>query len=183
MTLASSSIEAPPASAVARPSIAELFAAHLRFVWRVLLAYGVREPDAEDATQEVFIVAHRRMESWDPARASARTWLHAIAVRTAANYRRLAHVRREQSEGVVEPVARADADDSIDTARLLEQLSRELERIDEKKRAVFVLHEIEELPMSEVAAIVGCPVKTAYARYYAAQRELAAALAQDGGQR
>jgi RNA polymerase sigma-70 factor, ECF subfamily len=169
---------AMPEVSLTRPPMAELFAENVRFVWRVLIAYGVREADAEDATQEVFMICHRRMEDWDPSRASARTWLQAISVRVAANYRRLAHVRRERAQGddMPEGTEPSGVDDRVDQARLLAQLDLALETLDEKKRQVFVLHELEELPMAEVAEMVGVPVKTAYARLYAAREELAAAL-------
>jgi RNA polymerase sigma-70 factor (ECF subfamily) len=59
---------------------------------------------------------------------------------------------------------------------LLASLDRAVADLDDDKRAVFVLHEIEELAMAEVAAAVGCPLQTAYARLYAARKLLAAAL-------
>ena len=49
--------------------------------------------------------------------------------------------------------------------------------LDEDKRAVFALHEIEQLPISEVAAIVGCPPATAYSRLAVAKKQLVAELA------
>ena len=41
------------------------------------------------------LIAFRKLADWDPARSSAASWLYAIAIRVAANHRRLAHVRRE----------------------------------------------------------------------------------------
>jgi RNA polymerase sigma-70 factor (ECF subfamily) len=51
-----------------------------------------------------------------------------------------------------------------------------LDGLDEDKRAVFTLYEIEELPMKEVAEALGCPLQTAYARLYAARRQFEASL-------
>src|SRR5687768_5110220 len=114
-----------------RPSLAELFAANARFVWRVLASHGVREADVEDATQEVFLVAHRRMEDWDPARAAARTWLYAIAIRVAANQRRRAHLSREQPADEARHVSIApDPDKAIDRERFLARLERAISALD-----------------------------------------------------
>lgn len=160
-----------------RPTLAELFAAHVAFVWRVLASHGVHEADIEDSTQEVFLTAHRRMEQWDPERASARTWLYAIAIRFAANYRRLARVRYEQPADETEPPPHeADADAHLDRRRLLAKLDATLAAMSEDKRSVFVLFELEGLQMIEVAKVVGCPVQTAYARLYAARRLVVSAL-------
>ena len=49
--------------------------------------------------------------------------------------------------------------------------------LDEDKRAVFVLYEIEQLAMAEVAEAVGCPLQTAYSRLHAARAEVTAAAA------
>jgi RNA polymerase sigma-70 factor, ECF subfamily len=163
-----------------RPSPAELFERHVTFVWRVVAAHGVRQADVPDITQDVFIAAFRRLEDWDPRRASATSWLYAIAVRVAANHRRKAHVRRESpGEGPVTPLV-VDPGAAIDHQRLLAELDDALSTIDAPKRDVFVLFEIAELTMHEVALTVGCPLKTAYKRLYAARREIADKLGDKG---
>jgi RNA polymerase sigma-70 factor (ECF subfamily) len=171
---------APGALAGERPTPAELFERHVTFVWRVVAAHGVREADVPDVTQDVFIAAFRRLADWDPARASATSWLYAIAVRVAANHRRKAHVRREApGEGPVTPLE-TDPGAAIDRQRLLTELDDALTAMDTPKRDVFVLFEIAELTMHEVALTVGCPLKTAYKRLYAARRELADKLGNKG---
>jgi len=55
-------------------------------------------------------------------------------------------------------------------------LDAAIRTLDDDKRAVFVLFELEELPMAEVAEAVGCPPQTAYARLYAGRRTVEAAL-------
>jgi RNA polymerase sigma-70 factor, ECF subfamily len=171
-----------PALAVHRPAspagpkIEALFAEHVRFVWRILAAHGIRSADVEDLTQEVFLVAHRRIEEGDEGR-SPRSWLYAIAIRIAANHRRLAHVRRERPEEVVAaPAATIDPDESIDRERLRERLYAALETLEEDKRHVLVLYELEGLPMKEVAQMLGCPLSTLYTRLYAAREDLGRAL-------
>jgi RNA polymerase sigma-70 factor, ECF subfamily len=169
-----------PAFAEERPTPGELFERHVTFVWRVVAAHGVREADVPDLTQDVFVAAFRRLSDWDPARASATSWLYAIAVRVAANHRRKAHVRREApGEGPVTPLE-TDPGAAIDRQRLLAELDEALTAMDAPKRDVFVLFEIAELTMHEVALTLGCPLKTAYKRLYAARRELAEKLGDEG---
>jgi RNA polymerase sigma-70 factor (ECF subfamily) len=169
--------EDEPTVVTEKPTFAELFVAHVRFVWRVLAAHGVPSRDLDDAAQEVFLVVHRRMDEWDPGAAPVRAWLHAIAIRVAANQRRLAHHRHEPSGSAIEPRGeKTDPGERIDRTRALTRLDAVLETLDERKRQVFVLYEIEEISMQEIADIVGCPVKTAYARLYAAREQVLAAF-------
>jgi RNA polymerase sigma-70 factor (ECF subfamily) len=166
--------EAPSALAIARPRLEELFSAHANFVWRCLRPLGVADADLEDLTQEVFLVAYRRHATWDGEH--ARAWLYAIARRCASAYRRRGHRRHELCvDEVPESGTEADPSTRID----IDRLDRALAAIDEDKRAVFVLFEIEEMSMRDVASTVGCPVQTAYARLYAARRELARALSEE----
>ncbi len=169
--LAEARREATDDEVAARMTIEQLFSAHVDFVWRSLRHFGVAEIDLDDQTQEVFLVAHRRLAQWSGDQ--PRAWLGAIARRCAAAYRRRSHRRHEQSveavpEGLAphDPALRAEVD----------RLSRILDSLDEDKRAVFLLYEVEEMTMREVAEIVGCTLPTAYARLYAARRDLARVL-------
>jgi RNA polymerase sigma-70 factor (ECF subfamily) len=166
-----------PASKV--PTISELFAENVRFVWRVLAAHGVSAADVEDMTQEVFLVAHKHLtQESEVERRKPRSWLYAIAVRVAANHRRRAHVRREQPRDEV-PAPDGESIDpveSIDRERMRERLYDALGAIEEDKRHVLVLFELEGMPMKEVAETIGCPLSTAYTRLYAAREELGRAL-------
>ncbi|HEY3494043.1 MAG TPA: sigma-70 family RNA polymerase sigma factor [Polyangiaceae bacterium] len=166
-----------------RPSASELFERYLQFVWKVVAAHGVREADVPDVTQDVFMTAFRRLEDWDPNRSSATSWLYGIAARVASNHRRKAHVRREQATELPGSSVAADPGEAIDRQRLLADLGDALASIDAGKRDVFILFEVAELTMHEVAVTVGCPLKTAYKRLYAARRELTARLGAKGGAR
>jgi RNA polymerase sigma-70 factor (ECF subfamily) len=155
---------------------AGLFREYGPFAWRVLRRLGVAERDADDVCQEVFVTVHRRIASFE-GRSSQRTWLYGICVRTASEYRKRI-VRRHEvvSDGVHEVAvdARQEEDAALREARAT--LDRILESLDDDKRAVFVLYEIEELPMAEVALAVGCPLQTAYSRLHAARRDFDSAL-------
>jgi len=158
-----------------RPDVEELFAEHVDYVWRSLRHLGVAEADLEDQTQEVFLVAYRRYATWDGEH--PRGWLFAIARRCASAYRRRSHRRHELT---FYEVPEAPPDEIAPPAGIdIAVFDAALDALDEDKRAAFILFEIEELPMREVARIVGCPVQTAYARLYAARRELARALSEE----
>ena len=116
----------------------------------------------------------RKLDAFEP-RASIKSWLYAICVRCAAAQRRRAPVRREvpteepQLEAVEPP-----PDESYEGREGLVMLDRALASLDDDKREVFVLYEVEELPMSEVASVLECPVQTAYSRHRAAREHVVA---------
>lgn len=154
-----------------RQTTAELFDAHAPFVLRLVRHLGVPSSDAEDVTQEVFMVAHQRLVTLQ-RQESARSWLFGIARRVAANHVRKTRRRRTDSAQPVDELSAADSGDpslELELARDRALLMRALDRLDEDKRAVFVLFELEGLVMPEVAEMVGCPINTAYSRLYAAR--------------
>ncbi|HEY5955335.1 MAG TPA: RNA polymerase sigma factor [Polyangiaceae bacterium] len=154
---------------------------HVSFLWRALRHLGVRERDLEDVCQDVFLVAHRRMADFR-GDSTLRTWLYGIAVRLASEHRRRAQVRREiptsepPLDAAVDRGDEVQADQQLERHELRHRLHRILEQLDEDKRAVFVLYEIEDLDMKEVAKAVGCPLQTAYSRLHAARRFVADAV-------
>ncbi len=165
----------PPPPHVARYRLEDVYRDHLADVWRALAALGVREADVSDACQEVFVVVHRQLDAFDGA-AKITTWLYAICLRVASSFRRRAHVRREELvDAEPERASASSPHGDLERARAMRQLNAMLESIDDDKRTVFVLYELEELPMREVAEIVGCPLQTAYSRLHAARRALEAA--------
>jgi RNA polymerase sigma-70 factor (ECF subfamily) len=178
--LSTATSDEPSASIVSsRPTFPEIFAGHARYVWRVLAHLGVAAGDVEDACQEVFVVVHRRLDEWE-GRGEIRSWLYGISLRVASAYRRRAHRQHEQLvDRVPEHAATDDPQGTIELRRRVDAIERALSALDEDRRAVFVLHEIEELPMREVAVILECPVHTAYGRFYAARRQIASALGVD----
>jgi RNA polymerase sigma-70 factor (ECF subfamily) len=163
--------------AAPKPDVRELFDAHGAYVCRTLRCLGVGERELGDVCQDVFLVVHRRLSEFE-GRASVRTWLYAICLRRALAHRRKNARRRE--DAVADPPDRISDEptphEELLRAQKLALALEVLSRIDEERRAVFVLYEVEQLPMGEVAAIVGCPLQTAYSRLYAARREIAARL-------
>ena len=151
---------------------AEVFERTAPFVWRALRRLGVREADVPDVCQEVFVVVHRRLADFDGSSA-LRTWIYGICLRTASQYRRRAPQLREVPDvDAHEQAVLPEQEDSLERRRARDRLDMALQRLDDDKRAVFVLYELEELPMKEVAAALGCPLQTAYSRLHGARREV-----------
>jgi RNA polymerase sigma-70 factor (ECF subfamily) len=157
----------------------QVFDEHAPFVWRTLRYLGVPEPDLPDVCQEVFITVHRKLETFE-GRSTLRTWLYRICQRAASDYRRRAYVRREVvSENPSGTAPAAQRLDGVAHLEARDALQFALDALDEAKRVVFVLYEIEGLSMKEVAEALDCPLQTAYSRLHAARRAVTEALEQD----
>lgn len=162
-------------------SVAELFAEHGPFVRRLLSRFGVRDADVGDACQDVFVVVQRKLPEFE-GRAAHRTWLFRISARVASDYRKRAHRRYERigyGPWSDEPPGSDAAPCTVDRELVRRALSA-LAALDPDKQRVFVLHELEELTMPEVASVLGVPLKTAFSRFYAARKALQAELQRDG---
>lgn len=155
---------------------AQVFTDLAPFAWRVLRRLGVAEADVEDVCQEVFLVVHRRLEDFE-GRSSLRSWVYGICLRAASEYRRRPHRRREEAtSSPPEASIPAPQEEEVDRRRALALLDAALDGLDDDKRAVFVLYEIEHVPMQDVAQAAGCPLQTAYSRLHAARRQVEATL-------
>ncbi len=161
-----------------------LYEAHSAFVWRNLRRLGVTDSDVEDKLQEVFVVAHRRWEEFVDRGHGPRAWLFQIALRVASDARR--HRRRHpvdpdggvaQERQAIEPPQTA----AIDKRQRLDLLDRALSAIDMGRRAVLVLHEIEQMTAPEIARTLDIPLNTVYSRLRVARLELEQELRQLGG--
>jgi RNA polymerase sigma-70 factor (ECF subfamily) len=163
-------------SGVQPSQLRALFQEHAAFVWRSLRRLGVSDADVDDLVQEVFLVVHQRLDGYEE-RERARSWLYSICVRVASNQRRKLFRRREQvtsepPEGRVSATQLQEIEDREALAlghRLLDQLPAE-------QREVFVLYEVEHMPMAQVAESVGCPLHTAYSRLRMARAKVLAEL-------
>jgi RNA polymerase sigma-70 factor (ECF subfamily) len=162
---------APPLTAV-KPTFQEVFHAHGRYVVRVLRHLGVREADVPDACQEVFTVVHRRLSSLE-SEAALPSWIYAIAWRVARDCRRRRRRKPEDlSATIPETLAADDSEELVHRRQQREMLVSILDQLDEGRREIFVLYELGELTMAEIAGIVGCPLQTAYARLHAARKDI-----------
>ncbi len=149
-------------AAVAVPSFDEVYATHVAFVWRVLRTFGLSEAQLEDAVQDVFLVVHRRLPEWE-GRAAITTWLFAIARRVASAHRRRASGDRTE-ELVEEPAGGDDTFAAMSRAQAAATVFSILQQLDEDKRIVFALVELEQLSVPEVARMLEINLNTAYSR-------------------
>jgi len=159
------------------PSFDEVFRTCAPLVWRTVRRLGPREADAEDLAQEVFLVIHRKLPGFE-GRSKLTTWVYGICVRVAADHRKRAHVRHEAPALLPERPVDPEQPEQVARREARERLDDALAALDEDKREVFVLYEIEELPMAEIAEVTGVPLQTAYARLHAARRRMAELLAE-----
>ncbi len=155
-----------------------VFEEHADYVHRILHHMRVPPSDIEDVLQEVFLVVHRRLPELEP-RASLRTWLWEIAWRTASDHRRRAHRRYEEASERLDLLEASAARPDHEAARREEMraLERALSRLPEEQRMVFVMFDVEGVPMDRIASAMECPLKTAYSRLRLAREALRAALA------
>jgi RNA polymerase sigma-70 factor (ECF subfamily) len=154
------------------PSFPAIFEEYAPFVMRVMRHLGVPAKDLPDQCQEVFVAVFRGLSDF-AGRSALRTWIYGICRHVASNHRRRAHVRRERT--VSEPpeqTSPAIQDEAVEERRGYPALRLLLDSLDPDKRDVFVLFELEELSMKEVAEVCGCPLQTAYSRLHAARRLL-----------
>jgi RNA polymerase sigma-70 factor, ECF subfamily len=158
-------------------NVPAIVAAHGAFVWRALRRLGVGATDVEDVAQEVFLVVHRRLADYDD-RSGMRAWLYGICARKAAEHRRRAWVRREQPVAAApEAGAPPEQPEAMRRREAWAALERILGELEPKRRDVFVLFELEEMSLAEVAAAVGCPLQTAYSRLQSARAHVQASVA------
>jgi RNA polymerase sigma-70 factor, ECF subfamily len=153
-------------------------------VGRVLLGLGVPPSDVDDALQEVFVVAARRIDGYEE-RGAVRSWLYAIALHVARASRRdrsrLQLVERQSTTGM-DPAAPAGEgpEAAVENCLDLQRANKLLELLTVEQRQVFILYEVEQLTLREIAAIQQCPLQTAYSRLHAARERLREAVVTQG---
>jgi RNA polymerase sigma-70 factor (ECF subfamily) len=165
------------------PTFGRIYDEHFRFVWRTLRRLGVPDFEVDDALQDVFLVVHRRLADFEP-NAPVRHWLYRITFRIARDHRR-SRRRKDPATHGLEPVSDVDAVADAKTkgpaesaersaaARLIRDILGEL---DDPKREVFALADLEQMSAPEIAEVLEIPLNTVYSRLRAARRDFEAAL-------
>lgn len=159
----------------------ELYRTHVKYVWKAARRLGLTPAEADDAVQETFLRAHRRVGAYD-ARGFDRSWLFGILYNVVLHHRRSfrrrsAHTEHGVDLDVLPGPANAAPDRCAETsegARILEEI---LDGLEPERRAVLVLAELEERPVSEIAEILGINVSTATSRLRLAREQVEAAMA------
>ena len=165
------------ATQVAPASFEQIYYEHTAFVWRNALRLGVPASSVEDVVQDVFIVVQRRMGDFD-RRTAMRSWIFGILSNVVRHHRRTSQrkdarcVSLEQDaaqevselQGNLNPSKQAEHAERV---RLLEKLLAEL---DQDKRTLLVLSELEGWTLREIAEHLGSNTNTVFSRLRAAKR-------------
>ena len=147
------------------------------FVWRSLRRLGVRPPETDDAAQQVFVVLASKLASVEPGK--ERSYVFGIVMRVAANLRRARARSCEVPEAdVVEvPSVLPAAESQLEHAHARAILDEVLGSMPDERRAVFVLFELEELPLSEISDLLQIPLGTVGSRLRRAREDMRAGIA------
>jgi len=150
-----------------------------RLVYRMLGTH-----DLDDVIQEVFVQVHRSLRDFR-GQSKFSTWLHRVTVNVVLMHRRAARSRPvyapiETEQSAIDPVdPQSLPDEEAGRRQRMRAFERLLQRLPDKKRVVFVLHDLEGVSPAEISTAVGAPVLTVRTRLFYARREIEAMLAEE----
>jgi RNA polymerase sigma-70 factor (ECF subfamily) len=156
----------------------QLFLRHRAEVARLVFRMVGPRAELEDIIQEVFLQVHRSLKDFR-GQSKFTTWLHRVTVNVVLMHRRAAKSRPQLVAPQPEDVhvdARISPDEDVARLERMRAFRRVIDQLAEKKRTVFLLHELEGLSPAAIAKIVGAPVLTVRTRLFYARRELAEML-------
>ncbi len=181
-----------PAASPAGPAVPPfetIYQQYFDFVWAMTLRLGVSRAATDDVVQEIFMVIHARLGTLrEPA--SLRSWIYGIVRRTVSDHHRTQRTRAafgatlaaEADLRQSSPQTPLDLTEQSDQVKLLQSV---LDELDPAKREVFVLAELEELSVPEIAEALEIPLNTAYSRLRLAreafEQKLSRRAARGGG--
>lgn len=166
---------APPLGTEQR--ITDLMREHFDFVWRSLRRLGLNASDADDGAQEVFLVASRKLSAISEG--SERSFLFGAALKVASTRRRTLRRRPELADAEVEDRDEQSApgpERLTELSRARELLQAVLDEMELDLKAAFVLYELEEQSVPQIAETLGVPVGTVASRLRAARAAFQAAV-------
>jgi RNA polymerase sigma-70 factor (ECF subfamily) len=186
-------VRPPPANDSTRTwTFDEVYDEHFPFVWRSVRRLGVVDSAVDDVVQDVFLVVHRRLSSFEGSGAM-KSWLFGIVLRVVKDLRRTLRRKPAQLGGA------ASTDDDVDgmadrtsnnphetlaKAEAVKVLHAALDAMPDERKEVFILSELEQMTVPEIAEAIGANVNTTYSRLRAAradfERAAARARAADG---
>jgi len=150
------------------------FRRELDYIYRTFRRLGAPSFDIDDLAQDLFIVLRRSWKEYDPTR-PLRPYLFGIAFRIAAAHARKR--RREVALGIL-PVddPGPGPDELLGAKQARAVLLAALDRIPLPRRAVLIMHELDDVPVAQVAEALSIPRFTVYSRLRKARRELRVAI-------
>jgi RNA polymerase sigma-70 factor, ECF subfamily len=141
-----------------------IYQENFELVWRGLRRLGVPISSVDDASQDVFLVVHRRLADFE-GRSTLRSWIFGIAVHVARHYRRLAaRAANEDPDMLLVDDARSNPAQQLEDQQARQLVYAALDRLSEAHREAFVLCDIEEMTAREAAKLLGIPENTVYSR-------------------
>lgn len=154
--------------------MAQLVDDHFDFVWRLLRRLGLPPPDADDAAQQVFLLACTKQDQI--RRGSERSFLYGCALNWAARYRsgmkkRVSHVDLEHTEQELSSETASDPESLLSAHQSRAILDEILEQLPLELRTTLVLYELEQMTSQEIADLAGIPRGTVASRLRKAREE------------
>jgi len=168
--------EALPANV---PPFQAVYAKYFDFVWATARRLGVEASAIDDVVQEIFIAIHGSVHTLQRAEA-LKSWIYSVARRTVSNHHRAARARGGKGSTVLDDQLESHQPTPFEVTQKnsdLELLASLLAELEEPKREVFALVELEEMTVPEVAEALEIPLNTAYSRLRAARLAFEAAVA------
>lgn len=169
--------EAPPEGSAPLdfkpPPFDEVYETHVDYLWRSARGLGVPEGNVDDVLQDVFVVVYRRLAEFE-GRSSMRTWLTRILMRVVSEHRRRFRRKEGSHTELDDDVSDAKADtphEEVARKEAVRILGEILDAMDAGQREVFVLAEVEQLAVPEIADILQVNVNTVYSRLRLARKE------------
>lgn len=156
-----------------------MYEENFAFVWRSARRLGVSDSALEDIAQEVFLVVHRRLPAFE-GKSCIKPWLFGIVLRVVRDARRSlrrkpanlgGHARATTNLDSVADACSLSPHDSVAEAEAVRMLHAFLDAMPESRRQVFILAELEQMGVADIAAAVGANVNTVYSRLRAARAE------------
>jgi RNA polymerase sigma-70 factor (ECF subfamily) len=167
-----------PAPPPTRPTFEAVYAVGFTHVWHTLRRFGVREADLEDAAHEVFVVVHRRLDTYLPDR-PLKPWLSGIAFRVASDERRRLRLRPETTQVAdleTRPSGTPGPEEQLSQAQQRAFVLRALDALPLDRRSVFVMSELDEISGPDIAEALSLPLNTVYSRLRLARQDFAEAV-------
>ena len=162
-----------------------VYDAHFSFVWRSVRRLGIADGAVDDVVQDIFVIVHKRLDSFEE-RSSMKSWLFGIALHVVRDARRTLRrkpaqlggaARSESDVDLVADRASQNPHESAAKSEAVRTLHAMLDAMDDERREVFVLAELEQMTVPEIAAAVGANPNTVYSRLRAARADFERAVA------
>ena len=156
-----------------------IYERHADFAWRTLRRLGVRESEAGDALQDVFVIVHAKLSQFE-GRSSVSTWLFTICRSVATRRRRQYRRERDNVSDISDDTIvdlRADVGRAAEHNQIMALLEAILQSLDANQRTVFILFELEKMSGEDISQALNIPLGTVYSRLQLARNGFRQALA------